>query len=138
MKISQIILHQPVGLLRLLTGTGQEGQCTGVASSVSGLYGVASILLDSNPLDRERTWWAMKEPDGRLPESLCAAIDVALWDLSAKIAGRPLFRYVNGFRDRVPVCLVCSGEGAAKEIVQEAKEAQLCRIQSLSFSRHIG
>ena len=130
MKITGIQLHQPAGLLRLLTDAGLEGHCTGVAASGSDVDRVASILADTNPVDRERTWWAMKDPGEGLSASLRALIDVALWDLSAKIAGRPLFRHLGGFRDRVPVCRSGTAAGtdrtdrAASEIVQEAKDAQ--------------
>ena len=106
MIISRIVLHRPAGLLRILTDTGPEGHCTGITSTESDLDGVSPILLNTNPLDRERTWWALKELDGGLSPGLRAGIDVALWDLSAKIAGRSLFRHINGFRDRVPVCQV--------------------------------
>ena len=129
MKITGIQLHQPAGLLRLLTNAGLEGHCTGVAASGHDVDRVASILVDTNPVDRERTWWAMKDPGEGLSASLRAGIDVALWDLSAKIAGRPLFRHLGGFRARVPVCRAGTAAGtdrinrAPSEIVREAKDA---------------
>lgn len=116
MQITRITLHQPVGLLRLVTDEGLEGHCTGITASGvasgAGVERVAPILVGSNPLDRERSWWAMQDQDGGLPPDIRAGIDVALWDLSAKIAGRPLFRYLGGFRDRVPVCRVGTAGGA--------------------------
>ena len=146
--ISGIILHQSAGLLRVLTDAGPEGHCTGVTASESDLDGVASILMHSDPVDRERIWWGMNEMDGGLPATLRAGIDVALWDLSAKIAGWPLFRYLGGFRDRVPVCLAGTAgrtartEGvapddqadhAASEIVREAKAAQQAGFRAYRF-----
>ncbi len=157
MKISSVILHQPAGLLRVLTDAGPEGHCTGVTASASDLDGVASILVRSDPADRERIWRAMHEMHSGLSTSLRAGIDVALWDLSAKIAGRPLFRHSGGFRDRVPVCLAGTAGGAVQaegtapndradrtdqaghvdqaacEIVQEAKEAQQARYRAYRF-----
>lgn len=155
--ISGIILHQSAGLLRVLTDAGPEGHCTGVTASESDLDGVASILMHSDPVDRERIWWGMNEMDGGLPASLRGGIDVALWDLSAKIAGWPLFRHLGGFRDRVPVCLAgtagsaAQAEGAApndradqaehagqaeqdaSEIVREAKEARQAGYRAYRF-----
>lgn len=151
MRITKICLHQPAGLLRMVTDEGLEGHCTGVTALGAALGAdidlVAPILVDSNPLDRERTWWAMRNLDDGLPPALRAGIDVALWDLSAKIAGRPLFRHLGGFRDRVPVCRVGSAgdatdatgdpSGAADisgpEIVKEAIEAQQAGFKAYRF-----
>jgi D-arabinonate dehydratase len=41
-----------------------------------------------------------------------SAIDIALWDLKAKLAGMPLWNLLGGFRDRVPA-LVAGGYAAA-------------------------
>lgn len=146
--ISGIILYPSAGLLRVLTDAGPEGHCTGVTASKSDLDGVASIVMHSDPVDRERIWWAMNEMDGGLPASLRAGIDVALWDLSAKIAGRPLFRHLGGFRDRVPVCLAGTAGGSARaegaapddqadqaaaEIVREAKAARQAGYRAYRF-----
>ena len=140
MKISKISLHQPAGLLRLLTDEGLDGHCTGVTASAVDVDLAAPILVGSNPLDRERIWWAMQDLDGVLPPALRAGIDVALWDLSARIAGRPLFRHVNGFRDRVPVCRVGTGGDTSRaagasgpEIIQEAKDAQRTGFKAYRF-----
>lgn len=133
MKISKVVLHQPAGLLRLLTDTGPEGHCSGISASGPDVERVASILVHSDPLDRERSWWALKEMDGALPPSLRAGVDVALWDLSAKIAGRPLFRHSGGFRDRVPVCRAGPAGGTASEIVREAKDAQHAGFKAYRF-----
>lgn len=133
MRITKISLHQPAGLLRLVTDEGLEGRCTGITSSGTDVNLVAPILVGSNPLDRERTWWAMQDLDGGLPPALRAGIDVALWDLSARIAGQPLFRHVNGFRDRVPVCRVGTIGSTAPEIVKEAKDAQRSGFKAYRF-----
>ena len=147
MEITKISLHQPAGLLRLVTGEGIEGHCSGITASGTDVDLVAPILVGSNPLDRERTWRAMQEPDKGLPPALRAGIDVALWDLSAKVAGRPLFRHLGGFRDQVPVCWVGTGGGttaatgdpsgdadaSGPEIVKEAKDAQQAGFKAYRF-----
>jgi len=153
MRITKICLHQPAGLLRLVTDEGLEGHCTGVTASSAALGAdvdlVAPILVGTNPLDRERTWWAMRDLDDGLPPALRAGIDVAFWDLSAKIAGRPLFRHLGGFRDRVPVCRVgAAGDatdalggtaraaGTSSEIVKEAKDAQQAGFKAYRFGAY--
>lgn len=140
MKITKITLHQPAGLLRLVTGEGIEGHCSGITATGSDVERAASIVVGSNPLDRERTWRAMQEPDKGWPPALRAGIDVALWDLSAKIAGRQLFRHLGGFRDQVPVCRVGSGGDTSRaagtsgpEIVTEAKDAQRAGFKAYRF-----
>ncbi len=134
MIISRIIVHQPAGLLRILTDAGLEGHCTGVATTVAetDVATAASILLDANPVNRERIWQTFNETDGRVPAALCACVDVALWDLTAKVAGQRVHRHVNGFRNRIPVCRrseQSSGEG----IVEEAQEALRAGFRAYKF-----
>ena len=134
MIISRIIVHQPAGLLRILTDAGVEGRCTGVAVPVAetDIAAAASILINTNPVNRERIWLAFNEADGKVPADLRAGIDVALWDLVAKVAGRPIHRHVNGFRNRIPVCRR-SERNSAEAIVEEAREAQGAGFRAYKF-----
>ncbi|MGI9335879.1 MAG: mandelate racemase/muconate lactonizing enzyme family protein [Gammaproteobacteria bacterium] len=51
----------------------------------------------------ERMWWRMHFIGrGGLVAFALAAVDVALWDLKAKRAGEPLWRFLGGHSDRVP------------------------------------
>ncbi len=135
MIISQIAVHRPAGLLRILTDTGLEGRCTDVAATVAeaDVAAAASILIKANPIDRERIWRAFNEVDGGVPSDLRACIDVALWDLTAKAAGQPVHRHVNGFRNRIPVCRRGAERNSAAEIVEEAKEAQRAGFRGYKF-----
>ncbi len=134
MKISQIVLHQPAGLLRVQTNTGFEGFCTGVTATGDDVDRVASILVHSDPLDRERSSRALKEIEDDLTASRRAEVDVALWDLCAKIANRPLFRHVGGFRSRIPVCRIGTSEGgSAQKIIQEAVDARKAGFKAYRF-----
>ena len=133
MMISGIVLHRPAGLLRILTDTELEGHCTGVCAAEPDLERTASFLIGSNPVDRERTWWALKETGEKMPMLLRAGIDVALWDLSAKIAGQPLFRHLGGFRGHVPVCRAGLVGDTASAILQEAKYAQRAGFRAYRF-----
>ena len=134
MIISRIIVHQPAGLLRILTDAGLEGQCTGVPATIAGtdVAEAASILIDANPIDRERLWLAFNEANGKVPSALRACIDVALWDLTARAAGQPIHRHVNGFRNSIPVCRR-SERNSAEEIVEEAQEAQGAGFRAYKF-----
>jgi L-alanine-DL-glutamate epimerase-like enolase superfamily enzyme len=60
---------------------------------------IKPMLLGFDPLDREKFWhwmWAAK-----IPEHALSAVDVALWDLAARVAGVPLYKLLGGCRDRV-------------------------------------
>ena len=135
MIISRIIVHQPAGLLRILTDAGLEGDCTGVAATVTeaDMAAAASILIDANPVNRERLWLAFNEADGKVPSALRTCIDVALWDLAAKAAGQSVHRHVNGFRNRIPICRR-SERNSAEEIVEEAQEARDAGFRAYKFA----
>ena len=134
MIISRIIVHQPAGFLRIMTDAGLEGHCTGVAATVAetDVAAAASILMDADPVNRERLWQTFNEVDGSVSADLRACIDVALWDLTAKAAGQPVHRHVNGFRNRIPVCRR-SERNSAEGIVEEAQEALRAGFRGYKF-----
>lgn len=49
-------------------------------------------------------------------------IDMALWDIKAKLAGLPLHRLVGGFRDRVPIYIAGGYYGRDKSLKDLQKE----------------
>jgi L-alanine-DL-glutamate epimerase-like enolase superfamily enzyme len=52
----------------------------------------------------QRMWWALHYAGrGGHATSAISAVDIALWDLRARRAGLPLWRYFGGFDPRVPV-----------------------------------
>lgn len=139
MIISRIVVHQPAGLLRLLTDEGLEGRCTGVAATIAeaDVAEAASILLGANPVDRERIWLAFNEVNGRVPVALRAGIDIALWDLAARAARQPVYRHVNGFRNRIPVCRRGAEQNSAAGIVEEAREARRTGFKAYKFAARL-
>jgi L-alanine-DL-glutamate epimerase-like enolase superfamily enzyme len=106
MTIRDIQIHQPAGLLRILTDTGAEGWCPGVgadtAAQVQALLRPA--LIGQDPLRREQLWQEMVRLSASAHRSppVWGGVDVALWDLSGKAVGLPVFRMIGGFRERVP------------------------------------
>ncbi|KHJ56073.1 hypothetical protein LA66_05550 [Aureimonas altamirensis] len=62
-------------------------------------------LVGRDPLDIERHWHAMWRPKlvGRrgITTRVISGIDIALWDLKAKLAGMPLHKLLGGFTDCV-------------------------------------
>jgi L-alanine-DL-glutamate epimerase-like enolase superfamily enzyme len=56
-------------------------------------------LIGENPFDRERIWhnmWVAKTP-----EDIMSILDMALWDLQARLFGLPISKLLGGCRDKV-------------------------------------
>lgn len=128
MKITEIKIHQPVRLLRLITDADLEGWCLGVdpsaAQQIQALY--RELLVGQSPVERERLWRAMVKrtaPDYPAPPPW-AYVDVALWDLAGKSVGLPVFRVIGGFRDRLPAVKAGQPLDRIEAVVAEALQAQ--------------
>src|ERR671917_1645846 len=120
--------HASLGILRIETDAG----ITGIGLGGTGLVGQATIqqltneLIGEDPIDVERLWHKMWVPKliGRrgLTTRAISAIDIALWDLRAKVAGMPLYKLLGGFRNRMPTYVAGGyyeeGKGL-KELQQE-------------------
>ncbi|WP_313693012.1 mandelate racemase/muconate lactonizing enzyme family protein [Halorarum halobium] len=68
---------------------------------------LAPIVEGEDPRDTERLWREMFDGTvqiGRKGVMLraIATVDVALWDVAAKAAGVPLYKYLGAYRDSVP------------------------------------
>lgn len=61
-------------------------------------------LVGENPMLKERLWKQVWEIDRiePLPLYLFGTIDIALWDLTARLAGLPLYQILGGYRDHLP------------------------------------
>lgn len=64
-------------------------------------------LIGKDPTRNEQIWSALWSPkmSGRrgYETRALSSIDIALWDIKAKLAGLPLHRLLGGFRDSVPI-----------------------------------
>ena len=87
-------------------------------------------LIGEDPIDVERLWHKMWIPKliGRrgLTTRAISGIDIALWDLRAKVAGMPLYKLLGGFRNRMPTYVTGGyyedGKGLP-ELQQEMRES---------------
>ncbi|MDH3741178.1 MAG: mandelate racemase/muconate lactonizing enzyme family protein [Hyphomicrobiales bacterium] len=93
---------------------------------------IAPMVAGSDPLDREVTWhkvYNLLRDHGQkgMPIQALSGVDIALWDLSGKIAGLPLCKLIGGqFRDRVPVYgygMMLQRQDLAAHVARFAKEA---------------
>ncbi len=119
MKITDIVINQPIGLLRIQTDSELEGHCLGVDARVIPhiLDSCKSELVGQDPLDRERMWQSLVQADRfkYLPHTARGFVDAALWDLVGKMTDMPVFRLLGGYRDRIP----CYKSGGDLETVEE-------------------
>ena len=62
------------------------------------------ILIGQDPLLKEHLWREVWEIDRieELPIYALGVADIALWDLTAKITGLPLYKVIGGARDHIP------------------------------------
>jgi L-alanine-DL-glutamate epimerase-like enolase superfamily enzyme len=87
-------------------------------------------LIGEDPIDVERLWHKMWIPKliGRrgMTTRAISGIDIALWDLRAKVAGMPLYKLLGGFRNRMPTYVTGGyyeeGKGL-KELQREMQES---------------
>ena len=102
--------HQVV-FVRVLTDEGLEGHAFawGGRSGLATAHLIASIirplLIGEDPLNREYLWQKIRQMDrwwGFLPIYAHGPIDVALWDLAAKSANLPLYRFLGAYRASLP------------------------------------
>ncbi len=124
--------HSGVGLVFVETDEGTTG--IGLGGEKGGEIGATiermrDLLIGEDPIDVERLWHKMWVPKltGRrgMTTRGISAIDIALWDLRAKVAGMPLYKMLGGFRSRVPTYIAGGyyedGKGL-RELQQEMTE----------------
>ena len=100
--------HSNLGLVKIETDAGVTGVGIGDLRSIAlaTVESLAPMLIGEDPINTERLWHMMWVPKliGRrgITTRAISAIDNALWDLRAKVAGMPLYKMLGGFRNRVP------------------------------------
>lgn len=96
-------------VLRLTTRGGLEG-VAGAAMSTSRSFdhSVAETLryllpdiIGRSPMERESLWYRLRSLNTPLVPQAHSLIDIALWDLAAKAAGMPLWRFLGGARPKI-------------------------------------
>lgn len=117
--------------LQVKTDAGLEGNAFawGGRSGQATAHLIASIirplLIGEDPLNREQLWQSVRRMDrwwGFLPIYAHGPIDVALWDIGAKAAGLPLYRFLGAYRNRLPAYASSLILPTIDAFVQQAKE----------------
>lgn len=97
--------------IRVETDEGIEGHSFGFAgrgAQMAGQIAASAVkpwLLGKDPLYREALWHESRVQDrwwGHTPIYTYGPFDIALWDITARRAGLPLFQLLGGYRDKVP------------------------------------
>jgi D-arabinonate dehydratase len=112
----------------VITDEGVEGHgwAHGVKIVIDTLESLKPRILGEDPFNVERIWDKMYLPKvyGRkgFETRAISAVDIALWDIIGKVAGRPLRQLLGGFRETVPVYIAGGYYEAGKDYSGLQKE----------------
>ena len=122
--------HSGLGVVKILTDEGVTGLGIGATTEIAGavIDHLKPLLIGENPLNHERLWHLMWVPKliGRrgITTRAISAIDIALWDLKAKVAGMPLYRLLGGYAERVPTYIAGGYYEEGKGLRELAREME--------------
>lgn len=97
-------------LTRIITDEGAEGYYFGghghgdadglTHDQQAAMQGrIKNLLVGQDPYDREKFWHWMWVAN--MDENLISVVDMALWDLQARVFGVPLYKLLGGCREKV-------------------------------------
>jgi D-galactarolactone cycloisomerase len=133
-------------LVRMHTDEGIEG--IGIATSYTPIEaaikafntGIADLIIGADPLAPERlyqklfalTSQRLAFEKGWSREAIiriCAAVDIAAWDVVGKAAGLPLYRLFGGYRNEVPCYVTCAYYRDGKDLAELRDEIEMLKAQ---------
>ena len=83
-------------------------------------------ILGEDPIDREYLFQKLMRADrfsGHVPILAHGPVDVALWDITAKKFGIPIYKLIGGYRDKVKAYATSNRFETPEEFVEAAKQA---------------
>lgn len=114
--------------IRVTTDDGVDGWCFmefwGVVAANFVDRRLRTLFVGADPLLKEDLWNRVWELDRieELPIYLLGAVDVALWDITAKVAGLPLYQLLGGYRDHIPAYASTATFGSTEEYLEVADQ----------------
>ena len=85
---------------------------------------IIPVIIGRSIYEREAIWhefWNIDRHITFFPVYLPGGIDVALWELAAKAAGLPLYKYIGAYRDKLPVYASSLFHSTTQEYIDEAR-----------------
>lgn len=121
-----IYTHNELNLLIIDTDEGITGY--GCSWAIEFADSMGKKIIGMNPLDTERIFQVTYVPKfiGRRGTSLktVSAIDIALWDIKAKVAGMPLYKLLGGAKEKVPFYVAGGYYAEGKGLPELQKEME--------------
>lgn len=90
-------------MLSVVTDEGTKGYSFGTNASVIE-HLVKPQIMGLDPFDREKLWQKLKQSQRihrALSDHQISQVDTALWDLAGRHLGKPVYKLLGGYRDRV-------------------------------------
>ncbi len=121
-----VYTHNELNLLVIDTDEGITGY--GCSWAIEFAESMGKAIIGEDPLNNERLWQKIYVPKfiGRRGTSCktVSAIDIALWDIKAKVAGMPLYRLLGGAKEKIP-CYIAGGYYAKDKGLKELQQEML-------------
>lgn len=104
-KIPDLGEGHRMGVLRVATDGGVDGICPvrDLRSGQELVEAVKPLVVGRDPLDREFVWQTLWKMERIYHFSIYthSAIDIALWDIAAKVAELPLYKLLGAYREKI-------------------------------------
>ena len=95
--------HRHAFAIGIETSNGLRGEYVGgTAPGATQIRQVARYLLGKNPFHREKHWSVLRNALRKYDQVGIGPLDIALWDLAGKDAGRPIHELLGSYRSRLP------------------------------------
>ena len=97
---------------------------------------LVDAVKGEDPLLKERLWrrvWDIDRAE-ELPIYALGLLDVALWDITGKVAGMPLYRLLGGASDRCPAYASTATWPTQEDYLRRAEQVPRARVSGRSSS----
>jgi L-alanine-DL-glutamate epimerase-like enolase superfamily enzyme len=93
------------------------------------------MLVGHDPLLKEYLWHRAWEVDRieEFPIYFLGLADIALWDITAQVAGLPLYKVIGGFRDRIPAYASTVTYGSIEEFLDVADQCLAAGFRAIKL-----